>query len=139
MRVLLDQGLAPQAASLLRAAGWDSVHVSEIGMEAADDSEILAVAREAGRICITLDHDFHAHLATTLSACPSVVFLRVQGLNADQQAGLIRLVCLNFREELNSGLLYLPTANGFVSAGCHFANEFDGQVLAADALVQASQ
>jgi predicted nuclease of predicted toxin-antitoxin system len=40
-RVLLDQGLAPSAATLLREMGWDAVHVSEISMQTADDSEIL--------------------------------------------------------------------------------------------------
>lgn len=38
---------------------------------------------------MTLDHDFHAHLATTGHGKPSVVLLRVQGLDAIGQAELI--------------------------------------------------
>jgi hypothetical protein len=34
-RILLDQGLAPHAAAILRYHGLDAVHVSEIGMERA--------------------------------------------------------------------------------------------------------
>jgi hypothetical protein len=59
-RVLLDQGLAPAVAGLLRESGWDAVHVSEVGLGSADDTEILENARAADRVCVTLDHDFHA-------------------------------------------------------------------------------
>ena len=93
MRVLLDQGLAPGTAALLRDHGWDAVHVSEIEMQRADDIDILNVARNTDRICITLDHDFHAHLALTKAGLPSVVLLRVQGLDKNGQAALIRVVC----------------------------------------------
>jgi predicted nuclease of predicted toxin-antitoxin system len=93
MRVLLDQGLAPGAATILRDEGWDAVHVSEIDMQTADDADILNVARSSDRVCITLDHDFHAHLALTRCGLPSVVLLRVQGLDSTGQAALIRVVC----------------------------------------------
>jgi hypothetical protein len=46
-----------------REDGYDAVHVSEIGMERADDAVILEKARSDERVCITLDHDFHVHLA----------------------------------------------------------------------------
>lgn len=69
-RLLLDQGMAPLAAEFLRQRGLDAVHVSEIGMHAAEDAEILDRARDDSRICVTLDHDFHAHLALTRSGRP---------------------------------------------------------------------
>lgn len=50
-RVLLDQGLAPRAAAMLRDDGWDAVHVSEIEMQTAEDVEILNLARAAGKCC----------------------------------------------------------------------------------------
>jgi predicted nuclease of predicted toxin-antitoxin system len=62
-RVLLDQGLAPRTAALLRATGWNAVHVIEISLDRADDRDILKAAREGNRVCITLDRDFHRHLA----------------------------------------------------------------------------
>jgi predicted nuclease of predicted toxin-antitoxin system len=103
MRVLLDQGLAPRAAAILRDHDWDAVHVSEIEMQAADDADILNLARNTDRICITLDHDFHAHLAFTKAGLPSVVLLRVQGLDGAGQAALIRVVCDVCREALAAG------------------------------------
>jgi len=90
IRVLLDQGLAPRAAALLRATGWEAVHVTEVGLQRADDQDILRVARQEDRVCVTLDHDFHRHLALAQSTGPSVVFIRVEGLGAEGQAALIR-------------------------------------------------
>lgn len=92
IRVLLDQGLAPQTAALLRLAGWDALHASEAGLGRAEDSEILDFAQGEGRTCITLDHDFHLHLALSRAGKPSVIFLRVQGLTANGEAQLIRSV-----------------------------------------------
>jgi predicted nuclease of predicted toxin-antitoxin system len=100
---LLDQGLAPQAALFLREEGFDAVHVSEIGMERAEDVAILERARNDERVCVTLDHDFHAHLANAGEGRPSVVFLRVQGLDAQRQADLIRLVHMKSEEALCEG------------------------------------
>lgn len=62
-RLLLDQGLAPRAAQILRHYGFEAIHVTELGMERADDTAILERARDDGSVCVTLDHDFHAHLA----------------------------------------------------------------------------
>lgn len=101
--ILLDQGLAPRAAVILRQSGMDAVHVSDIGMEQAADVEILERARTEGRACVTLDHDFHAHLALTGRGRPSVVLLRVQGLDAQGQADLILSVCLQCANALNDG------------------------------------
>jgi predicted nuclease of predicted toxin-antitoxin system len=101
--VLLDQGLAPHAAAILRQRGVDAVHVSEIGMEQAEDVQILERARNDERVCVTLDHDFHTHLAVTGHGRPSVVLLRVQGIDAQAQADLIQSVCLQCENALSEG------------------------------------
>jgi predicted nuclease of predicted toxin-antitoxin system len=49
-------------------------------------------AQREARTCVTLDHDFHSHLALTRGDKPSVVLLRVEGLDAARQAELIRSV-----------------------------------------------
>lgn len=102
-RILLDQGLAPRAAAILCEQGFDAVHVADIGLYRADDAEILQFARDNSRVCVTLDHDFHSHLAATGHGRPSVVLLRVQGLDAIGQAALIRSVCLQCEAALAEG------------------------------------
>ena len=91
-RILLDQGLAPEVAALLRSDGWDARHVIEIGLDRAEDLQILQFASRDARTCITLDHDFHAHLARAAVTRPSVVLVRIEGLSAWEQAALIRRV-----------------------------------------------
>ena len=102
-RVLLDQGPAPHAAAILRRHGFDAVHVSDIGMETAEDVFILERARNDERVCITLDHDFHAHLAIAGHGRPSVVLLRIQGVDAQGHADLIRLVYVRCEDALAEG------------------------------------
>jgi len=103
-RVLLDQGLAPDAAALLRLEEeWDAVHVSEVGMSHASDEEILIFARQQGRTCVTLDHDFHTHLAPNRSDGPSVVLVRIEGLDSIRQADLILRVWSICAEDIRSG------------------------------------
>ena len=41
MRLLLDQGLPQSASSLLSRQGFDTIHVSEVEMWAAEDIEII--------------------------------------------------------------------------------------------------
>ena len=101
--VLLDQGLAPHAAAILRQRGIDAVHVAEIRMEQAEDIQILERARNEERVCVTLDHDFHTHLAVTGRGRPSVVLLRIQGFDAQAQADLIQSVCLQCENALSEG------------------------------------
>ena len=102
-RLLLDQGLAPRAAELLRQYGFEATHASEVGMSNADDILILERARNEERVCVTLDHDFHAHLAMAGAGRPSVLLLRVQGLDAEGQADLIRSVCIQCDAALSEG------------------------------------
>jgi len=63
-------------------------------MHRADDAGIMQFARDDSRVGVTLDHDFHSHLAATGHGRPSVVLLRAQGLDAKGQADLIRSVYL---------------------------------------------
>jgi len=59
LRILLDQGVPADAAELLRAAGCDCLHVSELGMQRSEDEEIISTAIEQERLIVTLDSDFH--------------------------------------------------------------------------------
>jgi len=102
-RLLLDQGLAPAVASLLRDRGWDAVHVAEIGPDRADDEEILSAAAGEGQVCVALDHDFHTHLALASAGTPSVILLRIQGVGGEAQAALIEAIWNQCEEAINQG------------------------------------
>jgi predicted nuclease of predicted toxin-antitoxin system len=50
MKLLLDQGLPRSAAALLCEVGIDTMHVAQMSLSAADDTDILQRAREDERM-----------------------------------------------------------------------------------------
>ena len=60
--IILDQGLPSGSAILLRQAGFDAIHVREIGMKEAEDGQILDYAAGEFRVVITLDREPAAYL-----------------------------------------------------------------------------
>lgn len=112
-RILLDQGLSPGAAPLLREIGFDAIHVREIGKRDADDVDILAYASQSNRTLITLDHDFPQILALTSAARPSVVLIRRQGLRALELADLIVLAWKDHEAAIGNGCVLKVGARGF--------------------------
>jgi predicted nuclease of predicted toxin-antitoxin system len=69
-----------------------ALHVVEARLDRAADYEILDFADRGNWTCVTLDHDFHLHLALNRAGRPSVVFLRVERLGSEEQATLIRKI-----------------------------------------------
>jgi predicted nuclease of predicted toxin-antitoxin system len=104
-RVLLDQGLPRSAAQLLRAEGWDVVHVSEAGMSRSPDTEILKIAHDDNRTLVTLDADFHALLAVQGLARPSVIRIRWEGLGAQQITRLLMDIWPRVHDDIESGAM----------------------------------
>jgi predicted nuclease of predicted toxin-antitoxin system len=103
MKLLLDQGLPRTAAALLSAAGIDTVHVGDIGYAAAEDAAILQRGRDEQRIVVTLDADFHALLALSGAANPSVIRIRIEGVRAAALAQLIQAVLTQCAPDLEHG------------------------------------
>lgn len=105
MKLLLDQGLPRSAATLLTEAGIDTIHVADIGLSAADDTDILQRARNDERIVVTLDADFHALLALSAATTPSVIRIRIERLRAQILANLLLSVVGEFAEDLKQGAI----------------------------------
>jgi predicted nuclease of predicted toxin-antitoxin system len=108
-RLLLDQGLPRSTGALLENDGWDICHVSQIGMSRASDADILARARDDQRVCVTLDADFHALLATGGERAPSVIRIRREGLDAAALAALLQSVWPRIESALNEGAMVTLT------------------------------
>ncbi len=105
MKLVLDQGLPRSVAERLRATGTDAVHLGELGMATAADSEVVTFARESGAVVVTLDADFHALLVRFGATHPSVIRLRVQGFSAEELTALIDRVLVHCREEIEAGAM----------------------------------
>jgi predicted nuclease of predicted toxin-antitoxin system len=88
-----------------RHLGFEAEHVGDLGMAAATDQTIIEYARRTGHTVVTLDADFHAILALSNAALPSVIRLRVQRLRGEQLAALVARVIGVCATELNAGAL----------------------------------
>lgn len=88
MRFLVDQNRSPLLAQLLREAGHDAVHTEDLGLERAEDDELIMRARDEGRVIVSGDTDFSALLALSHETSPSVILFRQRfARRATQQAG----------------------------------------------------
>jgi predicted nuclease of predicted toxin-antitoxin system len=111
-RILLDQGLPATAVTFLREDGWDVLHVREVQMRDAADSDILAYAARESRVVFTLDRDFPEMLALTGAVRPSVVLIRQQGLRAAEVAGLVKAIFHENEVALDQGCVIKASARG---------------------------
>jgi predicted nuclease of predicted toxin-antitoxin system len=76
VKFLVDMPLSPSLAAWLRENGHDAIHVIELSMDRAPDSEILARAKREVRTVVTADLDYPRLLALARTADPSLILFR---------------------------------------------------------------
>lgn len=76
MKFLLDQDVYAVTERFLRQLGHDVETASAAGLSTAEDSVLLALAQEHGRIFVTRDRDFGG-LVFVRGEGPGVLYLRV--------------------------------------------------------------
>jgi len=104
MKFLIDNAISPVVASGLRAVGYEAIHVREIGLAAADDETIFALAEAEGRVIVSADTDFGSLLALWEKPKPSfILFRRGIDRSPQKQIELLLLNLDNVREALEMG------------------------------------
>lgn len=94
MNLLVDAYLSPAVAAELRDAGHDAVHVIDVGLATALDTEIVDYADANDLVIVTVDTDFPMLVALRRVTSPSVVLLRgVNELAPDEHAALSSRTC----------------------------------------------
>ncbi|MBW3665231.1 MAG: DUF5615 family PIN-like protein [Actinobacteria bacterium] len=81
MRFLIDEMFAADVADQLRDVGHDPVHVSEVGLGAGADGDVLGFAATEGRVVVTENAaDFlpllDAQIAAGVAVAPVVIVLK---------------------------------------------------------------
>ena len=112
MKFLIDNALSPLVARALRQAGYDAVHVRDLGLAAADDAPILDRAAAEDRAVVSADTDFATILAQRATAMPSVVLFRrrTDRRPADQVALLLaNLAAIEVDLERGSVVVFEPS------------------------------
>ncbi len=104
MKFLIDNALSPLVAKSLYEAGYDAIHVRDIGLHNAADIEIFRYAGENNRIVVSADTDFGTLLAIWEKSEPSVIlFRRVSQRRPQQQAALLLANLLSIEKALKKG------------------------------------
>jgi predicted nuclease of predicted toxin-antitoxin system len=75
MRLLFDQNLSPRLVSTLSDVYPDSIHVRDVGLQAADDEDVWNYARDLGLVLVSKDSDFHQR-SFLFGHPPKVVWIR---------------------------------------------------------------
>ena len=89
MKLLLDQNLSPRLVDRLADAFPDSVHVSQAGLDRANDSEVWEYARVNGLVLVTKDADY-SDLSLLRGFPPKVIWLRIGNCATAQIEDLLR-------------------------------------------------
>ena len=63
-------------------------------MAKASDPDILERGRREGEIVVTLDADFHALLALSNAATPSIIRIRIEGIRGSEIAAIVSRIII---------------------------------------------
>ena len=89
MKLLFDHNLSYRLVSALRDRYPDSVHVREIGLQAADDEVVWSYARDHGFVIVSKDAEFHQR-SLVLGAPPKFVWIRLGNCSTDEILALLK-------------------------------------------------
>ena len=89
MKLLFDENLSHNLVRLLADLFPDSVHVRDVGLKAADDSDIWKYAQNNSFIICSKDSDLHQR-SFLLGFPPKVVWVRLGNCSTSDVARLLR-------------------------------------------------
>ena len=97
--------LSPDWIPVLREAGLEVVHWSNIGDPGAPDKEIMTWAKDNHCVVFTHDLDFGSLLALTQAEGPSVIQIRTQDVTPAAIGPLVLRMFHQFHSEIEAGAL----------------------------------
>jgi predicted nuclease of predicted toxin-antitoxin system len=89
LKLLLDQNLSPRLIQRLSDLYPGSAHVSQHGLEEADDTEVWAYARENGYLILSKDADF-SDMSSVRGFPPKIIWIRRGNCSTGQIEEILR-------------------------------------------------
>jgi predicted nuclease of predicted toxin-antitoxin system len=89
MKLLFDENLSPKLVRRLADLFPDSVHVRDVGLQAADDPPVWEFAKNNGLIIVSKDSDMHQR-SFTLGHPPKIIWLRLGNCSTSQVEEVLR-------------------------------------------------
>ena len=106
MKLLIDNALSPMVSQAMRDSGHDAIHVRELGMQAAPDTEIFSLAERQARVIVSADTDFGALLALRRKAYPSfILFRKTSGVRPSKLAEQLDAIVRQYGGEIEDGCI----------------------------------
>jgi predicted nuclease of predicted toxin-antitoxin system len=103
VRFLIDESLSARVAYFLEIEGHDTIHVGELGLLGAPDTDVMRSAVDSERIVVSADTDFGELLAVGRHPGPSVVLFRRAPHRPEEQARLLLASLAEAEESLMQG------------------------------------
>lgn len=88
MKLLFDENLSPKLVVRLANEFPESLHVSRVGLDEADDAAVWTFARDNALTIVTKDADFQ-EISLRLGMPPKVVWLRRGNCSVDETAAML--------------------------------------------------
>jgi predicted nuclease of predicted toxin-antitoxin system len=107
VKFLADAGISPKTVAALISAGHAATHIRALGMQRADDRDILELARTEGSVVLTFDLDFADLMALGIASTPSVVIFRLSDETPSSVNAKLLPVLLEQRDALAQGALVM--------------------------------
>jgi predicted nuclease of predicted toxin-antitoxin system len=98
MKFLLDQDVYALTERFLREQKYDVVTASELGLSRAQDSDLLKLAVEQGRIFVTRDRDY-GNLVFVYGVGKGVIYLRILPSDIEEVHAELKTVLETYSEE----------------------------------------
>ena len=103
MKFLIDNALSPIIAEGLQKAGFEAIHVRDIGLHSASDSVIFESAFKNEQIIVSADTDFGTLLALRQYSKPSVILFRCTNKQPLSQLSLLLAHIQKIKDVLLAG------------------------------------
>jgi len=107
MRFLADAGISPRTVAFLHDLGHDAVHVRTLGLQRAQDPDLVRLAQSDSRIILTFDLDVGEILALGVHDRPSVILFRLVDERPDAVNARLAVVIPERIVDLEAGALIL--------------------------------
>ncbi len=106
-RFKIDENLPSDVGAILRAAGFDAVHVLEQGMGGKSDPHVADVCRSERRTILTLDLGFADIRSYPPGEYPGIVVLRLHRQDRDRVMQSVRRLVPLLARETTDGHLWI--------------------------------
>jgi predicted nuclease of predicted toxin-antitoxin system len=107
MKFLADIGISPKTVGFLQDAGYQAVHLHQLGLDRLQDSKILEKTGREGFILLTHDLDFADLLAASGSDLPSVVIFRLRNMRPKNVNRYLQTILVEHGVALQNGAIVI--------------------------------